>query len=808
MVSFSIALLGAVIAVKWLRRRAAPWGLVDRPGGRKQHQRPTPVIGGLAIGLAALAALPFALAASIPATVEWPALVGVGVPLLLSAALVLTAGVIDDRRGLASGPKFAIQGLAALLVVAGAGAVLHTLGRLPDGPTVSLGAWAWPISVVAVVGFVNAFNMIDGVDGLAGSTAVVMLGLLGGVAVLAGAAGLALCAATVIGAVLGFLAFNLRSPLRRRASVFLGDAGSMLLGLIIAWLAIDLSQRAASPVSPVAIAWILVLPVTDTLSLMTRRLFRGQNPFHADRNHLHHLLGRAGFSPGQSAMIFAALTLALGAVGLLGGLAGVPDVLLAGGLLGVAVAHYFFVRYAWRSTRAIRRLRQWMIKEDSRRIPIADRFALLGLYALAIGIPLGSMAVVGAALVGLGLASLAQRAALLGELRALALTRIALALGVWLGLAVFLRPDPVGSAWWPMLWLTGLVALPLGWWLARFRHHTAPLFGLALLVLTGLWASTVDWHMIEAGYFQTPAYWGGVHTGGLLLAVMLTVLVGVMSAGMADYRRRWRARATFAGALAGMVLLVMLILGLQLKTAVAAGLIGFIAMLAAAALYRPGRRLTASLVLAVAVTVLGGSALANGFKPPGVSLNADYLGPLRAALLYAGGAPDMAESLYAGVTTRLDDALAVFRLAAERPLAGYGHPAVGVPGDTGAVPELRSGYAVLLLTAGWPGLLLFVALLIGWMGAIAGALRSRVWPASQAIAAQGMLWSALGLMLFVPLVTDPVSGMILNVVLALGVAAGVERRRAPPDAADVDRAAPEVAQQRPALRLIRDQSLR
>ncbi|WP_148291349.1 MraY family glycosyltransferase [Spiribacter curvatus] len=770
---FTAALLVAVFAIGVLRRHARRFGLVDRPGGRKQHQRPTPVVGGLGMAIALAAALPIVLGLH-ETDSGFGTLLSAGAPFAGALLGLLLFGLVDDQRGLGSAPKFGVQVMAALVAVFAAGLALERIGIWPGGGLIAMGFLAAPVAVIAIVGFVNAFKMIDGVDGLAGSTAVVMLAALGIAAWVADAASAMLIAATLCGACLGFLVFNLRTPWRPRATVFLGDAGTLMLGFAIAWVAIDVSQRAASPIAPVGIAWVLALPVIDTLNLMIRRLMRGQSPFHADRNHLHHILGRAGFTPGQTAMIFSGLTLVMAVIGLAGSLIGVPDVLLGLALLLVASAHYFFVRYAWRTTKAIRRLRGLLARSDADRLPVIDRMALVGIYTVALALPAGRGGIVGAGVALIGLASLAQRQAIAAALRGLAITRLALMMAAWMTLAVFLRPEPLAAVWLPVMWMTGAFALPLGWWLGRYRHHALPLFSLAVASLIGTWALGADWQMLEAGYLRTADHWGSVQTGGLLLVLMLMVLVGAGAYGITSYTRRWRARASLVSAVLGVTMLLLLLLGLSLQSAVAAGLVGLVAMVVAA--MRPGeqRALRVSVVGATVVTILLGSLLANTFKPPGVSLDEQYWGPVQAAFLYLGGATTQAETRYPGVASRLADWRSVVQASAQRPLAGDGRPFTAEERPQGALPTYRSAYASLLLTGGLPGLGLFVALIAVWMRAVSRAGRRQAWPLVQVITAYGLLWSVLGLFLLSPVVHDPLSGVIITAVWALGVAASLD----------------------------------
>jgi UDP-GlcNAc:undecaprenyl-phosphate GlcNAc-1-phosphate transferase len=783
---FTVALLVAAFSIGVLRRHAKRFGLVDRPGGRKQHQRPTPVVGGAGMGIALVVALPVVLGLR-GADTDSFTLLTTGAPFAGALLALLIVGLIDDQRGLGSRPKFGVQALAALLAVFVGGLALEGLGTWPGGAPIALGLLAAPVTVIAIVGFVNAFNMIDGVDGLAGSTAVVMLAALGVVAGIANAASPLLIAVTLCGACLGFLVFNLRTPWRSRATVFLGDAGTLMLGFAIVWVAIDVSQRPASPIAPVGIAWVLALPVIDTLNLMIRRLMRGQSPFHADRNHLHHILGRAGFSPGQTAMIFSGLTLVMAVIGLAGSFIGVPDVLLGLALLLVAGAHYFFVRYAWRTTKAIRRLRASLARSDADRLPVIDRMALVGMYTVALALPagLGWVVIVGVALIGL--ASLVQRRAMIFALRTLPIARLSLLMAGWMTLAVFLRPESVAAAWLPAMWMTGVFALPLGWWLARYRHHALPLFSLAVASLIGAWAYAADWKMLEAGYVRTADYWGSVETGGLLIVLMLVVLVGAGAYGVASYTRRWRARASLASAVVGGTALLLLLLGLSLQSAVAAGLIGFLAMAIVATRSVEQRALRISVVGGTVMTVLLGSLLANTFKPPGVSLDEQYWGPVQATFLYLGGATTQAQTRYPGVVSRVDDWRSVIRASAQRPLAGTGRPVIADEQAQAAPPADRSAYASLLLTGGLPAVGFFVVLSVVWMRAVSRAGRCQAWPLVQVITAYGLFWAVLGAFLLGPVSHDPLCGVIVTAVWALGVAASLDTHQldsagAPPGA--------------------------
>jgi UDP-GlcNAc:undecaprenyl-phosphate GlcNAc-1-phosphate transferase len=277
------ALVLSGIALFAILRAAGILGLMDRPDLRKVHQQITPVVGGIAwfLGVA-----PTLLFFGVLQTLPW---------LTVGMALMVLLGGLDDRFHLPTWPRLLAQCGIALMVVLMDGTRLLSLGLLLPGVQVELGVASVAFTVFAWIGVINAFNMIDGIDGLSGSLAVLLLSAL---AILAWPAHfeLALLLAVSAVALLPFLAMNLRLPWQKKAKVFLGDAGSMTLGLLFAYAVTRLSQGEAAVFPPATALWLLALPLIDTVSVMLRRLFSGSSPFAPDQQHIHHLLLRAGLS--------------------------------------------------------------------------------------------------------------------------------------------------------------------------------------------------------------------------------------------------------------------------------------------------------------------------------------------------------------------------------------------------------------------------------------------------------------------------------------------------------------------------------
>jgi UDP-GlcNAc:undecaprenyl-phosphate GlcNAc-1-phosphate transferase len=233
--------------------------------------------------------------------------------------------VIDDRRELGATGKFAFQIVAALLLALWGQAVLTHVGHLMSESLFTLGRWSLPLTVFAIVGVMNAINMSDGVDGLA-TTSALCACLSFGLAAVLGGDGVMFAAICLIGgAATGFFVYNARLPGRGPAPVYMGDSGSLLLGLLLAWCAITLAMGDRPAIAPITAVWILAVPIADTVTLMVRRALRGRSPFTGDREHLHHILMALGLSTGHTVICIALASLALGMGALAAQHAGAPE---------------------------------------------------------------------------------------------------------------------------------------------------------------------------------------------------------------------------------------------------------------------------------------------------------------------------------------------------------------------------------------------------------------------------------------------------------------------------------------------------
>jgi UDP-GlcNAc:undecaprenyl-phosphate/decaprenyl-phosphate GlcNAc-1-phosphate transferase len=324
--------------IRFLAPRAERYGLIDHPGGgRKDHGGTTPTVGGLAIvaGLALTALLAQFAGQVHPAF--WAGLF-----------LVALTGTLDDLFDLQPAIKFAAQIAAALLMIYWGGLYLHSLGDLVSDQPLVLGHFAAPLTVFAVIGVVNAINLCDGADGLGGGLvfiAVFWIALMGAASANTVTLGLSL---GLLGCIAAFLAFNLRTPWRARAAIFLGDAGSLSLGIALAWLTVDAAQPRSQLFPPVTAIWLVAIPISDTIVCMSRRLVKGQNPFRADRTHLHHILIDLGMPVGSAVALILLIAFVLAAAGVAGWALRVREHYMFYAAMAVFALYIFLVQYGLR----------------------------------------------------------------------------------------------------------------------------------------------------------------------------------------------------------------------------------------------------------------------------------------------------------------------------------------------------------------------------------------------------------------------------------------------------------------------------
>jgi UDP-GlcNAc:undecaprenyl-phosphate GlcNAc-1-phosphate transferase len=291
--SFTLTFLMMPLFIKYLSKKE----ILDIPGGRKIHRGAKPSLGGIPMFISFIAAILIWLPLSSWHIIKFT---------LLAQTLLFIIGVRDDLLPMRAWHKLIGQLLAVSIIIFIADIRIKSLNgflniyELPF--TISVA-----ITYIVIIGITNAFNLIDGLDGLAGTISLIAFSALGGWFYLTSHPIEALISFSVVGAVLGFLIFNWQPSL-----IFMGDTGSLFIGLTIALLIIQFlgfnSVLAADFVfqfkCPLALAISsIIVPVTDTSRIIILRLSKGHSPFKPDKNHIHHAIMRLGMTHEKAVII-------------------------------------------------------------------------------------------------------------------------------------------------------------------------------------------------------------------------------------------------------------------------------------------------------------------------------------------------------------------------------------------------------------------------------------------------------------------------------------------------------------------------
>jgi len=293
---FFLALVISIALIPILRRLAVNVGLVDHPGGRKQHKASVPLVGGPAIVLATAVSL---LIWGIPAEFTG---------MLTAASGLFLIGAIDDKYDISAKFRLVVQTSLVVMALWWDNIWLSEI-IVSENFVLNLGVFGYPLTVIAVLGIMNAINMLDGLDGLSSGVVLIILGFLIGIATVAGATGVSLIGVCTFGSVLGFWAYNYRFSWREKASVFMGDSGTTVLGFVLPLLAIKLSIVAPTYAPKSLLLWLFAIPIWDICAVIIKRLRDNKSPLQAGRDHIHHVLMNAGLTVRHSLHLIYLLTI-------------------------------------------------------------------------------------------------------------------------------------------------------------------------------------------------------------------------------------------------------------------------------------------------------------------------------------------------------------------------------------------------------------------------------------------------------------------------------------------------------------------
>ncbi|TMN78123.1 MULTISPECIES: UDP-N-acetylglucosamine--undecaprenyl-phosphate N-acetylglucosaminephosphotransferase [unclassified Pseudoalteromonas] len=297
-----------------MRKVARNIGLVDKPSGRKAHTGNIPLVGGVAICITIVHYI-----------YNHPGMINHDNLFMLCIIALTSIGVLDDKYDLSVKFRIAVQTGISLVMIYFANAQMQTLGNMFGMGEVIL-HWAAPIvTIFAVIGCINAFNMVDGIDGLLGGLSIVTFGSLAILLSLSGETRLSYLCILLVVTMIPYIIINLGFFGRAR-KVFMGDAGSMMIGFTVIWLLIGASQNPGSPmIRPVTALWLIAVPLMDMVAIMVRRIKQKKSPFKPDREHLHHICQRIGCSSMQTLALICFIASVFAGIGMLGEVFNIPE---------------------------------------------------------------------------------------------------------------------------------------------------------------------------------------------------------------------------------------------------------------------------------------------------------------------------------------------------------------------------------------------------------------------------------------------------------------------------------------------------
>ncbi len=324
------------------RKLAQHVGLVDKPNERKQHSGSIPLVGGISVFISAIATFVFFY--KLNTTRE---------AIYFCAIILLFIGVLDDRFDISVKFRILVQFAIALFMVFVTGKKIQYFGNFIGGDAIFIDRFSSVVvTMVAVTATINAFNMVDGIDGLLGGLTCVTCTALAFVFAVNGERFYFIMCAVIVAALLPYIMLNMGIPFGKKYKVFMGDAGSMVIGFIVIWLTIQATQFSRIDhdieMRPEAALWIMAVPIMDMITVIIRRISTGRSPFQADREHLHHICLRLGLSSNQAMVSICALAFILAVIGILGEIYRVHETSMFCGFLVVFAGYFVAKNYAIR----------------------------------------------------------------------------------------------------------------------------------------------------------------------------------------------------------------------------------------------------------------------------------------------------------------------------------------------------------------------------------------------------------------------------------------------------------------------------
>ncbi|CCN47631.1 UDP-GlcNAc:undecaprenylphosphate GlcNAc-1-phosphate transferase [Vibrio nigripulchritudo MADA3029] len=331
-----------------MRKVAKHIGLVDTPNLRKLHTGAVPLVGGISV---CITLSHFILLK--------PDIIRNSELFLACITFLTLLGALDDKFDISFKIRILCQALVSIVMIKLGGHSLYFLGDMFGvGSIIFESSWlSISITTLAVIGAINAFNMVDGIDGLLGGLSIVTFSAIAILLNIDAQRDLAYLCVVIVVAMIPYICMNL-GLLGRKRKVFMGDAGSMLIGFSVIWILLSASQISRESndalMRPVTALWLITVPLMDMAAIMIRRIRRGHSPFKPDREHLHHIFQRLGLGPKQTLTIICIIATIFAGIGIYGEIKNIPEVIMFSLFIGLFLIYTIVLSYIWKIIKFIR----------------------------------------------------------------------------------------------------------------------------------------------------------------------------------------------------------------------------------------------------------------------------------------------------------------------------------------------------------------------------------------------------------------------------------------------------------------------
>tara|TARA_B100001094_G_C18098383_1_gene754309 strand:+ start:217 stop:1269 length:1053 start_codon:yes stop_codon:yes gene_type:complete len=321
--SFTFLFIFRIIGIRY--------SLIDKPNFRKNHQGHIPLVGGVALYGTLLIYFLVSSDAINSSTL-----------FLISISTLIVIGVIDDKFDISYKSRLLTQVILSLLMINYADLSLHYLGNILGSSFIDLGFIAPLITIFAVIGLINAMNMVDGIDGLLGGLSFTAFASLSLLLYMKDHEQAQLCMIICV-ALIPYLLMNL-GLLGRQHKIFMGDAGSMMIGFSLIWILISVSQK-QQVIRPITAIWFIAIPLIDMTALIIYRLQKKRSPFKPDREHLHHVLQRLGFTNTQALITILFFSVLFCAFGILGEIYNIAESIMFFSFIFCFISYFLWLQH-------------------------------------------------------------------------------------------------------------------------------------------------------------------------------------------------------------------------------------------------------------------------------------------------------------------------------------------------------------------------------------------------------------------------------------------------------------------------------